>query len=180
MLSLLLLIIVIWHFYIGYSRGIFLQVFYVLMSMVSLMIASQFYQELASQITLWVPYSNPVQGVEVYFFKDISKFQLSHVYYAGVAFVFIYSLSYLVGHLLGVLLHLAPVEHFDSLQNNIISGFLAVLVCLLFMSMCLTILATVPMSFVQEKLWNSLFVRFLINDLPFFSQFLVRTWAVGL
>ncbi|HEO6455575.1 TPA: CvpA family protein, partial [Streptococcus agalactiae] len=80
----------------------------------------------------------------------------------------------------GVLLHLAPVEHFDSLQNNIISGFLAVLVCLLFMSMCLTILATVPMSFVQEKLWNSLFVRFLINDLPFFSQFLVRTWAVGL
>ncbi|MCC9728575.1 CvpA family protein, partial [Streptococcus agalactiae] len=66
MLSLLLLIIVIWHFYIGYSRGIFLQVFYVLMSMVSLMIASQFYQELASQITLWVPYSNPVQGVEVY------------------------------------------------------------------------------------------------------------------
>ncbi|MCC9749352.1 CvpA family protein, partial [Streptococcus agalactiae] len=113
MLSLLLLIIVIWHFYIGYSRGIFLQVFYVLMSMVSLMIASQFYQELASQITLWVPYSNPVQGVEVYFFKDISKFQLSHVYYAGVAFVFIYSLSYLVGRLLGVLLHLAPVEHFD-------------------------------------------------------------------
>ena len=42
-------------FYIGYSRGIILQTYYFIASIVSLVIASQFYQTLAEKITLWIP-----------------------------------------------------------------------------------------------------------------------------
>ena len=85
MLSILLVLILIWHFYIGYSRGIILQTYYFIASIVSLVIASQFYQILAEKITLWIPYSNASQGATVNFFTDVNIFDLDQVYYAGVA-----------------------------------------------------------------------------------------------
>ena len=79
MLSILLVLILIWHFYIGYSRGIILQTYYFIASIVSLVIASQFYQTLAEKITLWIPYSNASQGATVNFFTDVNIFDLDQV-----------------------------------------------------------------------------------------------------
>ena len=61
MLSVLILLILAWHFYIGYSRGIILQAYYLVASIVSLVVASRFYQALSENLTLWIPYSNRVK-----------------------------------------------------------------------------------------------------------------------
>ena len=55
MLSVFILLILAWHFYIGYSRGIILQAYYFVASIVSLVVASRFYQALSEEITLWIP-----------------------------------------------------------------------------------------------------------------------------
>ena len=47
-ISLLILLILAWSFYIGYSRGIVLQAYYLLSAIVAFFIASQSYQGLAS------------------------------------------------------------------------------------------------------------------------------------
>ena len=76
MISLVILIILAWNFYIGYSRGIVLQAYYFLAAIVSLIIASFNYQALAEKITLWVPYSSPTEGMTVSFFTNINIFSV--------------------------------------------------------------------------------------------------------
>ncbi|TYL04498.1 CvpA family protein, partial [Streptococcus dysgalactiae] len=56
MLSLLIVLVLTWNFYIGYSRGIILQSFYVLGALLSLLVANRFYIGLAHKLTLWIPY----------------------------------------------------------------------------------------------------------------------------
>ncbi len=180
MLSILLVLILVWHFYIGYSRGIILQAYYLVASIASLVIASQFYRTLAEKITLWVPYSNASQGATVTFFADVNIFDLDQVYYAGVAFTAIYIVAYLLFRLIGVLMHLAPIHHFDNVKMNCISGVLAILVTLIFFNLALTVLATVPMTMVQNILSGSFLVRVIINYLPPLSSIIKALWVTAI
>lgn len=179
MLSLGLLFIFVWHFYIGYSRGLILQVYYFIASLLSLVIASQSYQTLADKITLWIPYSNAGQGAQVSFFTDINLFDLDRVYYAGIAFTAIYALVYGIFRIVGIVVHLAPINYFDNVKTNGISGVLAVLVTLIACSLVLTVLATIPMTIVQDTLSGSFLARLIINDCPFMSHLLKHLWGAA-
>ena len=180
MLSILLILILIWHFYIGYSRGIILQTYYFIASIVSFVIASQFYQTLAEKITLWIPYSNASQGATVNFFTDVNIFDLDRVYYAGVAFTAIYMLVYAIFRFIGILVHLAPVHHFDSVKLNCLSGIMAVLVALVFFGLVLTLLATVPMSMVQNLLSSSWIARLIINYFQPLTGVIKALWVTAI
>ncbi len=52
MISLVILLILAWSFYIGYSRGIVLQTYYTISAIVSAIIAGLLYQSLGEQINL--------------------------------------------------------------------------------------------------------------------------------
>ncbi|MGT2934500.1 CvpA family protein [Streptococcus castoreus] len=177
MLSLLILLVLIWNFYIGYSRGIILQSFYTLGALFSLLVASHFYRGLAHKITLWIPYSNPAEGASTLFFKTINIFDLNKVYYAGIAFFALFLLTYALVRLVGVLVHLFQIDSFESLWTKVFSGVLALLVSLLFLSMVLTILVTVPMPAIQQHLHASLFGRLLIEHFPPFTTMLQKLWV---
>ncbi|EHI70718.1 CvpA family protein [Streptococcus ictaluri] len=177
MISLLILLILVWNFYIGYNRGIILQSFYSIGALVSLLVANRFYKPLAHQLTLWVPYSNPAEGVSTYFFKDVNVFDLDKVYYAGVAFFAIFVASYGVVRLVGVLVHFFPIDYFEALSTKLVSGFLAVLVSIIFLNMMLTILGTIPMPLIQEHLQASKLVRFLIEGCPPMTGILRQLWV---
>ena len=56
-------------------------------------------------------YSNASQGATVNFFTDVNIFDLGQVYYAGVAFTAIYVVVYLLFRFIGILVHLAPINH---------------------------------------------------------------------
>lgn len=176
MITLLLLIILAWSFYIGFSRGIFLQGFYTFGSLVSLAIAKVYYKALAEQLYIWVPYANPTEGSHIYFFKDVDLFSHDLVFYAGVAFLAVYTLAYAAIRLLGVLIHLAPLERFDSILNNTIAGILSCLVVCFSFSMVFTILATIPFENIQQALSGNGLIRFFIEDFPFFSSYLESLW----
>ncbi|EHJ55787.1 hypothetical protein HMPREF9318_01242 [Streptococcus urinalis FB127-CNA-2] len=177
MLSLLILIILCWQFYIGYSRGIILQSFYFLGSIVALFIAKAHYQTLAQKITLWLPYSNPAEDAKLSFFKSVSIFDLSEVYYAGAAFVMIFIAVYCLVRLIGILVHFAPVDYFDAYYYKIISGLLAVIVAVFVFSMVGTVLATIPFPILQSHLASSHLMVFLINHLPIFSHLWQTLWV---
>ena len=180
MITFLLLLILAWHFYIGYTRGIILQSFYFAGSIAGLVIASRFYKGLAQLITLWIPYSNPSEGAEVAFFTKVDLFDLSYVYYAGLAFLLIFVAVYLLVRLLGIFLHLAKIDRFDSVRTNCVSGALSVLVTLLFFSQLLSVLATIPIDFVQNLLSGSLLVRLLVGHFPIVSALIEHFWITNM
>ena len=60
-ISILILLVLAWSFYIGYTRGIVLQGYYLLASLIAGIIASQSYQGLAKFLSLWVPYASETE-----------------------------------------------------------------------------------------------------------------------
>ena len=58
MISILILLILAWSFYIGYSRGVLLQAFYCFSCLLSLLIAAGSYKKLAAVFYLWISFAN--------------------------------------------------------------------------------------------------------------------------
>lgn len=180
MLSIVILLLVVWNFYLGYSRGIILQGFYFVGCLVSLAVAGHYYQDLSQKITLLIPYSSAAEGATVSFFTKVNIFSLDTVYYAGLAYTAIAVIAYFVLRLLGVLVHLAPINYFDGRWTNIASGCLSALVTLIFSSLFVTVLATVPLDSIQKTLSSSHLISWLINDFPILSSHLYKLWVTSL
>ncbi len=176
MISLVILLILTWQFYIGYRRGLGLQGTYLLGSLISLFVASLFYRSLGQWLYLWLPYASPTEGASTYFFDQSQLFGLDQVFYAGVAFFIVYMLAYTVIRFLGLFLHLVDVESLDVNYTKIIAGVMSVIITWIGIEMVLTILATVPIEFVQDKLHESLMVRLMVNT-PLVSHFLKNLWV---
>ena len=70
MISILLLLVLAWGFYIGYRRGLVLQVYYFLVAVISAFVAGQFYKSLGDHFHLLVPYANPQEGQGTFFFPS--------------------------------------------------------------------------------------------------------------
>ncbi len=148
MLSLLIVLVLTWNFYIGYSRGIILQSFYVLGALLS----------------------------SVFFFKSVDIFVLDKVYYAGLAFFIIFLLGYALSRFLGIFVHFLLLDYFDNQWTKCLSGGLALLVSLLFLNMLLSIFATVPMPFLQHYLHSSFLARLVIEHLPPLTIIIQKLW----
>lgn len=169
MISLIFLLVLAWNFYVGYQRSIALQSFYTLGCVLASVIAYLFRDSLADAITLWVPFANATQDLTMAFFTDENIFDLSRVFYTGVAFLIIYAVVYLLVRFLGIFLHaFKGLMRIKDSSNRIISGALSVLVTFYTIGAIATVLATVPMTEVQDFLANNWFLRLTIMVFPSF------------
>ncbi|MGT2751225.1 CvpA family protein [Streptococcus orisasini] len=178
MISLLILLLLAWNFYIGYHRGIILQVYYFVANLISLGIAAVYYKPLAEALTLWIPYSNASEDASVAFFKSVDLFELDKVFYAGLSFFSIYALSYMLFRLLGIFVHFIKMNRFDKPVFAYVSGGLAVLVSMLSFNLFFSILATIPITAVQNFLAGSVMIRLLIN-FPLLSWIVNHFWIAA-
>ncbi|HEL1618553.1 TPA: CvpA family protein [Streptococcus suis] len=176
MISLVIILILGWSFYIGYSRGLVLQIFYSFSAILSLVVATMSYKQLAQILYLWVPFANATQGSSTYFFDEQYLFDLDMVFYSGLAFLVVYTLVYLFMRFLGIFVHL--LDQFDpsTRTTNLISGGLAVCVAFLTLQMGCILLSTIPMSLIQDRLHDSLLANFMIQYAPFTSSFFKSLW----
>ncbi|MGT2847073.1 CvpA family protein [Streptococcus massiliensis] len=177
MIGLVILVILVWSFYIGYARGLVLQSFYSASAVVAMIIAGQFYRRLSSFLSLWVPYASPSQGAAVSFYPTNKLFDLDQVFYAGLAYFLVFCLAYMIARFIGVFVHLAPIWKWNKLWMRVLSGALAAALSLFVIQMGLTILSTVPLALVQNHLQGSATARFLISHMPVTSQLLRSLWV---
>lgn len=177
-LSLLVLFALIWSFYIGYARGLFLQVFYTVVCLVAMLIAMQHYQQLSQVLSLWVPFSSAAEGASTFYFEPHQLFELDHVFYAGLAFFLIYCFMYVLGRLIGIFLHPFAELLPDRTLSNLIAGGLSVLVTWISIQMFFTIFTSVPLAFVQQRLHSAGLINFMIERTPIISNFLRHLWVV--
>lgn len=180
MISLILCVVLAWSFYIGYSRGLILQAYYVFAAILSLILASGFYKDLAKVFYLWVPFANATEGASTFYFDSKYLFDLDKVFYAGLAFLLIYTLIYWGMRLLGILMHLFQFATPDRPLFNVISGFLSVLVTVVSLQMGLTVLSAVPIATVQNLLHDSGVANALIRYVPFTSSLLKQLWLTNI
>ena len=180
MISILLLLVLAWGFYIGYRRGLVLQVYYFLVAVISAFVAGQFYKSLGDHLHLLVPYANPQEGQGTFFFPSNQLFQLDKVFYAGIGFLLAFTVFYCISRLLGLFLNLVPTKILDGKYYRIGAGVLSVGVTLFVLQMMLTILATVPLQIVQNSLENSFVARHIIQSIPFTTSLIKQLWVTKL
>lgn len=176
MISLVILLILAWSFYIGYSRGVVLQTFYSISSIVAFIIATASYKKLVTFLYLWVPFANATQGSTNYYFDEKYLFDLDQVFYAGLAFLMIYMIVYAVMRFVGIFVHLLEGFNPDTQMTNVISGVLAVFVTFLSLQIVVIILSTIPLAVIQEKLHGSFLANVMIQHTPFTSGFIKSLW----
>ena len=178
MISIILLLILAWSFYIGYSRGVVLQIFYCFSSVLALLVAAGSYKKLASIFYLWIPFANATEGSSTYYFDSKYLFDLDQIFYAGLAFLTIYLLVYIIMRFLGIFMHLIRSIGSDSPKVNLISGVLSVLVTIVSLQVALTILATIPVPLVQDSLKDSFLANAIIHT-PLTSQWFRQLWVIS-
>ena len=178
MISILILLILAWSFYIGYSRGLVLQAFYCFSCLLSLLIAAGSYKKLAAVFYLWVPFANATEGSSTYYFDSKYLFDLDQIFYAGLAFLTIYLLVYAIMRFLGIFMHLIRYIGSDTPKMNLISGALSVLVTIVSLQLGLTILATIPIPLIQDTLHQSFLANAIINT-PLTSSWLHQLWVIN-
>ena len=176
MITLAIIFILVWSFYIGYSRGIVLQTFYGLGTIVSLMVASAHFMKLAQFLYLWVPFANATQGSYNYFFDEKYLFDLDKVFYAGLSFLLLYVAVYALVRFIGIFVHLLEGFNPDYQLINLISGIVAVMVTFISLQIVMVLLSSIPLAVVQEKLHSSFFANFMIQYTPFTSSFFKSLW----
>ena len=174
-ISLVILLVLVWSFYIGYSRGLALQLFYSLSSLVALFVANLYYVKLAKLLSLWVPYSSANQDAVNHFFSQKQVFDLDKVFYAGLAFFLIFTATYWVCRLLGVLVHVFPLDAFKQAWSKPLAGLLAVWVAVLVLQMGLTLLSTLSIPQVQAHLQSNPLIALIIH-FPLSRQLLENLW----
>ena len=157
MFSILILFILAWSFYIGYSRGILLQGYYFLTMIVAMLVAGLGYQSLAKTISLWIPFSSATQASKSYFYGADQLFHL----------------------VIGLFIPLIPTpEKWEEYPFQIASGVLAVLVTYFVLQMGFTILSTIPMATIQDRLHGSFLIRFMVQHSPLTAGLLKQLWVV--
>lgn len=178
MITVILLVVALWHFYLGYSRGIIKQTYQFLAAVAALAVAGTYYRPLSDILTFWVPYTQAVEEVPLSYFSEVNIFEMDTVFYAGIAFVALFFASFALLNLLSVFLHLFPLEGYDDPTLNVVSGFLAVLIMLMGLSLLLTLAATLPVAALQDLLAGNFLMKGLIAHFPVLSQLIRHLWVV--
>ncbi|WEV44749.1 CvpA family protein [Streptococcaceae bacterium ESL0687] len=176
MISIIIMILLAWAFYVGYSRGLYLQLFYSLGIILAGAFALSNYQTLAAKISMWVPFANAGVTSQLKIFKQDIIFQLDKTYYAGIAFLLILVAGYLAARLVGIFFGFLSNSQPLGKIGSLISGILALLTTYFILETGLTILAMVPINSIQDKLSSSGLVKFMITDTPILSKFLLTSF----
>ena len=112
-------------------------------------------------------FSSPTQQSVNYFYANRYLFQLDDIFYAGLAYVLIFAMIYLIGRVIGIFMHLVPQpEKLEDRKYQIGAGVIAVVITFLVIQMGLTVLSTVPMASIQNRLNASGLIRFIILHTP--------------
>lgn len=177
MISVLLLLVLAWSFYIGYRRGLVLQIYYFVATVISALLAGNFYQSLGEKFHLLIPYANPQEGQGTFFFPSGQLFQLDKVFYAGIGYLLAFAAFYCIGRLIGLFFNLVPTKKFGGKYFRIGAGVFSVGVTIFVLQMILTILATVPLQIVQNSLENSFVAKHIIQSVPITSHVIKQLWV---
>jgi uncharacterized membrane protein required for colicin V production len=116
-----------------------------------------------------------------YFYANRYLFQLDDIFYAGLAYMLIFAMIYLIGRVIGIFMHLVPQpEKLEGRKYQIGAGVIAVVITLLVIQMGLTVLSTVPMASIQNRLNASGLIRFIILHTPISSSLFHNLWVTAI
>lgn len=176
MLTILIIFFLATSFYAGFRRGFLLQIIYGLGYTVSFIVARNMYKGLGKKLELLVPYPAPTAKTKLVLFDKSLVFDLDKAFYAGFAFVLILFIGWLLTRFIGMIAYRLTFIPVIKQGNELAGALLNTLLTLIGLTIFLTLLAMVPVDFIQNLFKKSSLARMLVESTPIVSNWLKDWW----
>ncbi|MGX7030721.1 CvpA family protein [Vagococcus zengguangii] len=177
MLSLLLIVILGFAAFRGVRRGFVFQTVHTIGYLIVFYLASKNFEKLSDKLELLVPYPQPALDSNLIYYSGQQLFDLDQYYYAGVAFLLILLIGWAVIRFTGFFFYGLTFFDLFGVVGKILSGILAVMVAMVTLSCILNVVAMVPLDFVQNMIEGSGLAKFIIANLPYYSNKIIELWT---
>lgn len=174
MVTIILLLLLIFGFFVGLKRGFILQLFHLVGFIIAFIFAALYYDQLAIKLALWIPYPElPDDSAWADFLQNLP---LEIAFYNAIAFAIIFFAIKIVLQIIASMLDFVaelPVLHS---VNKLLGGMLGFIEIYLIIFIILYILALTPLSNVQSWINNSGLAMLIVEHTPLFSEKLKDLW----
>ncbi|MQS76542.1 CvpA family protein [Companilactobacillus halodurans] len=176
MLSLLLILLLIYGFYIGARRGLAMETFYAVGYVVFFALALVSFKFLGPKFEMLVPYPSANLGSEFAFFSTKVGMELDNAFYRAFAFIFVCFIGWIIMRFLG--LYFKKLTYFPMYNDiNVLSGgIIAFVVTYVSIFMVLLLLAMIPVVGIQHALQHSFVASTMIKSTPVLTGLLSHLW----
>ncbi|WP_334331609.1 MULTISPECIES: CvpA family protein [unclassified Companilactobacillus] len=176
MLSLLLILLLIYGFYIGARRGLVMEAFYAIGYGLFFCLAWVSFKTLGPKFEMIVPYPSASLGSEFAFFSTKVGMKLDDAFYRAFAFIFICFIGWIIMRFVG--LYFKRLTYFPMYNDvNILSGgIIGFVVTYVTIFMLLLLLAMIPVTGIQNALNHSFVASTMIKNTPVLTEALSHLW----
>ncbi|MEK4565850.1 CvpA family protein [Alkalihalobacillus sp. FSL R5-0424] len=176
MLSIIILLMLVFSFFVGRRRGFILQLIHLTGFIISLYVAYRYSGNLADniQFRLIIPFpefdGDGIGGML------IQAFNTEDVYYRAIAFAILFFATRIILHIVGTMLDF--VAHLPILRtiNKLLGGILCIVETYLIVFVLLYVAAVLQIDVVQGFMQDSIVAQFMLNHTPFLSDWIKDLW----
>ncbi|MDR0126622.1 MULTISPECIES: CvpA family protein [Bacillus] len=173
MIDIIILFLLLMGTLVGLKRGFILQFIKLISFVVSILVASMFYQSLAPQLT-WIPAPNFSGGqAQLAFFSG----NLETAYYNTIAFIILFILTKILLAIIGGLLTTIASIPVIKQVNKLLGGVLGFLETYLFVFILLFVAALLPVDALQTMLSKSMLADVIVGNTPYLSGLVKDLWT---
>src|SRR5699024_628451 len=174
MLSLILLLILIFGFFMGLKRGFVLQLMHSIGFLVSFIVATLSYRSLAEQLSLWIPYPDITDDTMLAVF--LNTMPLEHAFYNAVSFAIIFFAVKVVLQIIASMLDFLARLPILRTLNTLLGSVLGFVEFELLLFILIFIAALIPVLTVQEMIDGSFVAKLIIEKTPILSGLMESLW----
>jgi uncharacterized membrane protein required for colicin V production len=172
-IDIIILFLLLMGTLVGLKRGFILQFIKLISFVVSILVASMFYQSLAPQLT-WIPAPNFSGGqAQLAFFSG----NLETAYYNTIAFIILFILTKILLAIIGGLLTTIASIPVIKQVNKLLGGVLGFLETYLFVFILLFVAALLPVDALQTMLSKSILADAIVSNTPYLSGLVKDLWT---
>lgn len=173
MIDIIILFLLLMGTLVGLKRGFILQFIKLISFVVSILVASLFYQSLAPQLT-WIPAPNFSGGqAQLAFFSG----NLETAYYNTIAFIILFILTKILLAIIGGLLTAIASIPVIKQVNKLLGAVLGFLETYLFVFILLFVAALLPVDALQTMMSKSMLADVIVNSTPYLSGLVKDLWS---
>lgn len=173
MIDIVILFLLLMGTLVGLKRGFILQFIKLISFVVSILVASLFYQSLAPQLT-WIPAPNFSGGqAQLAFFSG----NLETAYYNTIAFIILFILTKILLAIIGGLLTTIASIPVIKQVNKLLGAVLGFLETYLFVFILLFVAALLPVDALQTMMSKSMLADAIVSNTPYLSGLVKDLWS---
>lgn len=180
MLTLIILIAFLLAAYTGVRRGTAYQLVFSIGYFISFLIARISYQSLGGKLELLVPYPSVTADSKMVFYTISQAFHLDLAFYAGVAFLMILAIGWLLTHFVAIFFRNLLYVKLLPKKDGLVALILQLINCYVAVFLILKLISFVPIATLQNLLESSWYGQLIVEHSLILSRMFDSLWVTNI